>query len=77
MRFHNRNQCRHEQNRRELYGKKRERNAYKNNRTSQISTRYYPNFKCISIFPLQTEKQSTEVLQELNKNFIIHSELSA
>ena len=27
--------------------------------------------------PLQTEKQSTEVLQELNKNFIIHSELSA
>ena len=39
----------------------------KNNRTSQISTRYYPNFKCISIFPLQTEKQSTEVLQELNK----------
>ena len=31
----------------------------------------------ISIFPLQTEKQSTEVLQELNKNFIIHSELSA
>ncbi len=61
----------------ELYGKKRERNAYKNNRTSQISTRYYPNFKCISIFPLQTEKQSTEVLQELNKNFIIHSELSA
>lgn len=49
----------------------------KNNRTSQISTRYYPNFKCISIFPLQTEKQSTEVLQELNKNFIIHSELSA
>lgn len=41
------------------------------------TTRYYPNFKCISIFPLQTEKQSTEVLQELNKNFIIHSELSA
>ena len=31
----------------------------------------------ISIFPLQTEKQSTEILQELNKNFIIHSELSA
>ena len=31
----------------------------------------------ISIFPLQTEKQSTEVVQELNKNFIIHSELSA
>ena len=31
----------------------------------------------VSIFPLQTEKQSTEVLQELNKNFIIHSELSA
>ena len=31
----------------------------------------------IFIFPLQTEKQSTEVLQELNKNFIIHSELSA
>ena len=31
----------------------------------------------ISIFLLQTEKQSTEVLQELNKNFIIHSELSA
>ena len=29
------------------------------------------------LFPLQTEKQSTEVLQELNKNFIIHSELSA
>ena len=31
----------------------------------------------ISIFPLQAEKQLTEVLQELNKNFIIHSELSA
>ena len=31
----------------------------------------------LNIFPLQTEKQSTEVLQELNKNFIIHSELSA
>ena len=31
----------------------------------------------ISIFPLQAEKQSTEILQELNKNFIIHSELSA
>jgi hypothetical protein len=25
----------------------------------------------ISIFPLQTEKQSTEILQELNKNFIM------
>ena len=60
-----------------VYRYPRERNAYKNNRTSQISTRYYPNFKCISIFPLQTEKQSTEILQELNKNFIIHSELSA
>ena len=31
----------------------------------------------ISIFPLQTEKQSTEILQELNKNFIIHSDLPA
>ena len=29
----------------------------------------------ISIFPLQAEKQLTEVLQELNKNFIIHSDL--
>ena len=33
--------------------------------------------KIIELFPLQTEKQSTEILQELNKNFIIHSELSA
>lgn len=31
----------------------------------------------ISIFPLQAEKQLTEVLQELNKNFIIHSDLPA
>jgi len=37
---------------RELYGKKRERNAYKNNRTSQISTRYYPNFKSYLYIPL-------------------------
>ena len=33
-------------------GKKRERNAYKNNRTSQISTRYYPNFKSYLYIPL-------------------------
>ena len=32
--------------------KKRERNAYKNNRTSQISTRYYPNFKSYLYIPL-------------------------
>ena len=50
--FKNRKQCRHEQNRSELYGKKRERTAYKNNRTSQISTRYYPNFKSYLYIPL-------------------------
>lgn len=50
--FKIRKQCRHEQNRSELYGKKRERNAYKNNRTSQISTRYYPNFKSYLYIPL-------------------------
>lgn len=29
----------------------------------------------VSVFPLQAEEQLTEVLQELNKNFIIHSDL--